>query len=79
MVLPESPPKSLSLLGRVQAGPAAAAPTFSSCVQVSPATKASSHKGKERQTFPAALCTVLPYEDIQMDKPVPEADAFDIV
>jgi hypothetical protein len=66
-------------VGRVQAEPAAAPPTVSSRAQISPATTTSSHKRKEQQATPAPLCTILPYEDIQMDKPVLEVDAFDFI
>ena len=64
-------PVTHSSMGRVQAEPAAAAPPTS--------TSTSSCKGKEHQTSPAPTCTVLPYEDNQMDNSVQGPDTFDLV
>ena len=58
-------------MGRVQAEPAAAAPLTT--------TSTSSHKGKERQTSPAPTCTVLLYEDNQMDDSVQGPNTFDLI
>ena len=74
-------PLSRSFLGRVQAEPAnniTPVAVSASRSQESPATT-SSGKGKERerQTSPAPPRTVLPYDDVQMDKMAPGTDAFD--
>ena len=37
----------------------------------------SSCKGKQWQTSPVPLCTVLPYNDVRMDEMAPGTDAFD--
>ena len=73
-------PSLRSFSGRVQAEPAnniIPVAVSASRSQESPATT-SSCKGKERewQTSPAPPCTVLPYNDVQMDEMAPGMDAF---
>ena len=65
-------PVICSSMERVQAEPAAPVPPTTT-------TSTSSCKGKECQTSPAPTCTVLPYEDIQMDNSVQGSDTFDLV
>ena len=64
-------PVTLSFMGRVQAKSAAPAPTTTTITSLC--------KGKEHQTFPAPSCTILPYEDIQMDDSVQGPDNFDLI
>ncbi|KAF8546901.1 hypothetical protein OG21DRAFT_1527524 [Imleria badia] len=64
----------------VQTEPAASVPPItyplSSLPQALPAYSTSSCKGKEHQTSPAPICTILPYEDIHNTEPVMGPSAF---
>ena len=78
LVLPVSPYHRVLLWGGCRAEhtsnitPVAVSASHS---QESPATT-SSHKGKEWQTSPVPPCTILPYDNVQMDEMAPGMDAF---